>query len=63
MPTINHYPSGTDLLWLAHFSNDGGMDGPTRKISGTIEEAVAEAQEYAEQNDIRLQCIHRRYNS
>lgn len=55
------YPQGTDLLWMAHYSDSGDMDGPTTKLSGTIEEAAKAAQKYGEDNGLRLQCLRRRY--
>lgn len=58
------YPHGTDLLWMAHYRRepDGGdMEGPTLKLSGTIEEAAAHAQEHAVENKSILQCLKRRF--
>jgi len=61
---LPQYPKGTELLWMAHYRKDpdsGDMDGVAIKLSGTAEQAMLEAQEYAEDEDIILQCIRRRY--
>lgn len=58
------YPRGTELLWMAHYRSEpdnGDIDGETRKISGIIQEAAAEAQKYAEDNGLVLQCLRRRF--
>jgi len=62
--SIEQYPSGDDRLWMAHYRKepDGGdMEGPTSKISGTLEEAAVEAQAEAVENGWILQCLRRRY--
>jgi hypothetical protein len=60
----NQYPSGTELLWMAHYrknSNEGDMNGMTVKLSGTLEEAGVKAQKIAIEYNVILQCLRRRY--
>lgn len=64
MVSVEQYPLGTDVLWMAHFRDepDGGdMDGVSMKCSGTLQEACEKPQQYAEEEGIILQCIRRRY--
>ena len=64
---INQYPLGKDLLWMVHYrpikenSSAGSMNGTARKISGTLIQAAKIAQELAEENNLLVQCIRRRY--
>lgn len=61
---IDQYPLGTDKLWMAHYRShpdSGDMDGQTRKIDGPLESAAVEAQKFAEENNLILQCLRRRY--
>jgi hypothetical protein len=61
---MEQYPNGTELLWMAHYRRDpdgGDMDGASAKISGTAEEAMKEAQQIAEKENLILQCLRRRY--
>lgn len=63
---LEQYPEGTEVLWMAHYRDrnnpdSGAMDGPKLKISGTLEEAAVEAQEFAVQENLILQCLRRRY--
>ena len=58
------YPKGTIRLWMAHMRKDpdgGDMDGAAFKLSGTLQEAAAEAQQIAEREGYILQCLRRRY--
>jgi hypothetical protein len=58
------YPLGTDLLFMAHYRSErhtGDMNGADSKLSGTFEEAVAEAQTIAIKEGFVVQCIRRRY--
>lgn len=62
--SLNQYPKGTDLLWMAHYRKDpngGDVDGPHAKLSGTLVEAAKEAQDIAEREGYVLQCLRRRY--
>jgi len=64
MDEIDQYPSGTDVLWMAHYMktpHSGDMEGQTAKISGTLEEAAIEAQRIAIEDGCILQCLRRRY--
>ena len=61
---IEQYPRGKELLWMAHFRSEpdkGDMDGGRLKISGTLEEAAKKAQRFAEEHDLIVQCLRRRY--
>ncbi len=61
---MNQYPEGNDLLWNAVYRKNpdiGAMDGQVIKLSGTLEEAAKEAQQFAEKWNLILQCLHRRY--
>lgn len=61
---IEQYPKGTERLWKATYRADkdvGLMDGCTVKLSGTMAEAAAEAQRIAEEENMILQCLSRRY--
>ena len=60
------YPKGTDLLWMAHFMPEdpaeyGSMNGPSMKISGTLEEAARIAEHESRTTGKLLQCLRRRY--
>lgn len=66
VPTVSaveQYPSGNDDLWMAHYrsSPEGDMNGPSYKLSGTLQEAAAEATRIAEREGYILQCLRRRY--
>ena len=64
---INQYPFGKDLLWMIHYrptkenSSTGNMNGTSRKMSGTLIQVAKIAQELAEENNLLVQCIRRRY--
>ena len=61
---VEQYKDGTEVLWMAHYRKDpeiGDMNGATLKISGTTIEAAQKAQDYAEENNLILQCLRRRY--
>jgi len=61
---IDQYPSGTDVLWMAHYRTtpeSGDMDGMAVKLSGTLEEVAVQAQEIAVKENAILQCLRRRY--
>ena len=64
---INQYPLGKDLLWMAHYRpappnlNDTNMNGIAIKISGTMIQAAKTAQKKAEEENLILQCLRRRY--
>jgi hypothetical protein len=62
--SLNQYPNGTDLLWMASFRSSpgsGDMDGISRKLSGTLEEAAEEVQRLAVEEGLILQCLWRRF--
>lgn len=64
MEKLNQYKDGTTLLWMANYRSHpdkGDVVGPYLKIDGTTVEAAIIAQQFAETNNLILQCLKRRY--